>query len=92
MTGIAYILGRIKLSWLTAPPLIVLSVLIYDVYLFSQPLTARAVILAALLFYFMVETYPYRWVLDLIILLTAISLISDGIHHAQIVIRSVAHV
>jgi hypothetical protein len=92
MSSIGYILSRINLSWLNAPPLIVLGVIGYDGYLFSQPVTARAVILAALLFYFMVETWPYRWALDLIILLVGISLIAQGIHQAQIVIRSVAHV
>jgi hypothetical protein len=92
MTSIGYILSRINLAWLTAPPLIILGVLTYDTYLFSQPVTARAVILAALLFYFLVETWPYRWALDIIILLVGISLIAQGIHHAQVVIRSVAHV
>jgi hypothetical protein len=92
MTSLGYILNRINLLWLTAPPLIVLSVVGYDLYLFSQPLTGRAVILAALLFYFVVETWPYRWVLDMIIVLLAMSLIADGIQHSQMVIRSVAHV
>ena len=92
MTSLGYILNRINLLWLTAPPLIVLSVVGYDLDLFSQPLTGRAVILAALLFYFVVETWPYRWVLDMIIVLLAMSLIADGIQQSQMVIRSVAHV
>jgi hypothetical protein len=91
MTGIAYILGRIKFAWLDAPPLIVLIVLGYDVYLFCQPANAASVIIAALLFYFMVETYPRRWVLDIIILLVGISLISDGLQQAQITLRSLTH-
>jgi hypothetical protein len=92
MSSIGYILSRINLAWLTAPPLIILSAIAYDTYLFAQPVSARAVILAALLFYFVVETWPYRWVLDIIIVLISISLISDGIHHAQLVIRGIAHV
>jgi hypothetical protein len=91
MSSIGYILSRINLAWLTAPPLVILAALGYDGYLFSQPVTARAVILAALLFYFVVETWPYRWLLDIIVLIS-ISLIAQGIHHAQVVIRSIAHV
>jgi hypothetical protein len=92
MNSIAYIVGRINLSWLNAHWLIVASTIIYDLYLFSQPLTARAVILAALLVYFVVGTWPYRWLLDIIIVLIAISFIGDGIHQAQLVIRGIAHV
>ena len=93
MTSIVYIFDRISLSWLNAPPLLVLGIMVYDAYLFGQQVvTVRAVILAVLLFYFVVETWPYRWALDLIIVLFAISMIAQGIHQAQAVIRSVAHV
>jgi apolipoprotein N-acyltransferase len=93
MTGISYILNRINLTWLNAPPLIVFGVLIYDLVLFGlYGITVQAVILAALLFYFVVETWPHRWLLDLILVLFTIGIIAQALHYAQPVVRSVAHV
>ena len=88
MSSLNYILGRISLTWLHAPPLIVFAALIYDTILWgSHGATPRAI----LLFYFVIYTWPVRWLLDIIILLFFLTIAAQGIQQGQFVIKTVAH-
>ncbi|MBV8357014.1 MAG: hypothetical protein JO189_03630 [Deltaproteobacteria bacterium] len=92
MTSISYILSRLSLTWLGAPPLIVFATLIYDTVLFgSRGATPQAILLAVLLFYFVIYTWPVRWLLDIIILLFFLTIAAQGVQQGQFVIKDIAH-
>jgi len=60
-----YILTRINYRLLNCHWIFVLAAIFYEAYAWTSPLSVWPVMIAAILFYWVIYTWPRRWVLDL---------------------------
>jgi hypothetical protein len=77
METIVRILQHLHVLWLNAHWLVVMGVVFANIVAANAGYQGSAIYIAALLWYFVVFTWPYRWVIDAFIILCALQAFAE---------------
>ena len=77
METLVRILQNFHILWLNAHWLVVMGVVFIDIVLANDGYQVTAIYTAALLWYFVVYTWPYRWMIDTFIILCALQAFAE---------------